>query len=285
MVDIPERVIQILACPDCRDSVYLKNKRRLSCRGCEREFEILDNNIISMRPQKVTKLPEVYFDPEYLEARERVEEIFEHIYDSDTLVSNINNSYHITQESFLSKYYEGDPVIVDLCCGVGTHLKYVSPKEQGLRVGLDENLELLQICKKSFPQSILVWGDIYRAPFKTGSLKYVLCLAALEHIYYLNDALEEVERMLFRDGLFFVSIPTEGGFMWNFGRSITTQRVMEKKGIKYKKYIEVEHCNTAKIVLKALHKNFEAKVQNYYPFKLPSINFNLLVNGVYVKKN
>jgi len=283
MIDL--RVIKILACPDCWKEIHQKNTGYLSCSGCRRDFEIFPDNIISMQPTKKKKLPEMYFDPVYIEAMKHVEKIFSCIYDSNSLIARINNSYHKIQESLLLQYSLPDQMVIDLCCGVGTHLKYVPQEKQILRIGLDSNLELLRICRKQFAESILIWGDIYSTPFKSESLSHVLCLSSLEHIYFLKDALVELERILLKDGLLFVTIPAEGGLMWNTGRSLTTQRMFENMGVNYKKYIEVEHCNTAEIILESMKAIFETKVQKYYPFKFPSLNLNLLINGIYVKKN
>jgi hypothetical protein len=56
-----------------------------------------------------------------------------------------------------------------------------------------------------------------------------------------------------------------------------------KKKINYKKLIQIEHCNTAKNVLKKLDHRWTSINSSYYPFGLPSIHLNLFLNSIYKK--
>ena len=61
-----------LACPDCFGNIAECDDSKIVCDLCKREFELIGNNIISMMPSQKPKLPEIYNDPEYLEAKKKI---------------------------------------------------------------------------------------------------------------------------------------------------------------------------------------------------------------------
>jgi ubiquinone/menaquinone biosynthesis C-methylase UbiE/uncharacterized protein YbaR (Trm112 family) len=277
-----EKFLSILACPDCKGTI--KNKEEtITCIKCERTFEICEGNIINMFPLQRKKLPDDYFDPEYLKAKKSLIDIINYSHNVNGVSARIHNSCHNWQQNYLSQIWKPDQWIVDLGCGIGGHWGFMPKNIIPHLVGIDNNLRLLQAAHKSFPNAKLVLGDMIRLPFKHESFQHILSINVLEHIYFLRDAVLEMFRVLKTNGRLQVSIPTEGGILWSTGRLITTQRYFEKKGLNYKKLIQLEHCNTAKAVLRELKLYFKVCENQYYPFGIPTINFNLVINSVFKK--
>jgi SAM-dependent methyltransferase len=236
-----------------------------------------------MMPSKTLPLPEMYSDPEYIAVRERFHEIMTYVYESKTIVSYFNNVYHKIQQSLIEKYSLRDEIIIDLGCGLGAQFKHCFHYARQYWVGLDDQMDLLQIIRKRYPDVQLVQGDLCQLPFRAGSIHNILCASVLEHIYYLEHTVSEIKRVLTPSGLFFMTIPMEDGFLWNTGRRFSTQRNFEKQGMNYKKFISIEHCNTAQKIIGLLKNHFEPVMNSYYPFYIPSINFNLFLNSVLKK--
>jgi ubiquinone/menaquinone biosynthesis C-methylase UbiE len=114
-------------------------------------------------------------------------------------------------------------------------------------IGLESRLYLFETVRNKYTDVDL--RDFCQLPIKTGGIQNVLCSAVLKHVYYLEEAITEVKRVLNPSGLFFMTIPMEKDFLWNTGRTLSTQRIWHKKGINYKKFISIEHCNTTKEII------------------------------------
>jgi SAM-dependent methyltransferase len=174
---------------------------------------------------------------------------------------------------------------LDLGCGHGFHYDFMSAARMESTVAMDIGLTALRNVKRRFPSAITVQSDIYQHPFKPGLFSSIYSIYNLEHLYYLEDALEQVAGLMAVDGAFLVSIPCEGGFLWNFGRKLTSERTMSKKlGADYRRIIAIEHCNTARRVITELKKRFEISGGSYFPLLIPSLNMNLTASFSFARK-
>ncbi len=281
--NIPEHIISILACPDCRQRVA-EQENILICNNCNRVFEYLDNNLISMMPSSLLPVPSLYFDSEYIEAKKHIEEILSYHYNSGSLSSRISNSYHKIINKLSLNYAVPHYANIDLGSGLGTILNYIPQELHPFWIGVDNNIELLKYVRKKHPKCYLIYGDLQRLPFKTALVKNIFSLAVLEHLFYLDESIDEIYRIIDDNGYLFVTIPAEGGIMLNHGRFFSSTRHFKKLGINYKKYIKIEHCNRAKEIMNKLRLKFEVKDLKFYPFLIPSINLNLIINGVFTKR-
>jgi ubiquinone/menaquinone biosynthesis C-methylase UbiE len=88
--------------------------------------------------------------------------------------------------------------------------------------------------------------DIQKMPFKKDSFGGVISISTMEHIQKLDQAFDEVHKVLKKDGLFVIGIPaanlvTRMGF------------ILLGEG----EVIDDHHCNTHKDIFKSLKKHFE----------------------------
>ena len=93
-MEISPDIFNSLACPDCKKDVIKKDDKALQCVGCEREFDVTKDRIISMLPSEPFPLPEMYSDPDYIETMQRFHEIMTYSYESKSIVGYVNNAYH-----------------------------------------------------------------------------------------------------------------------------------------------------------------------------------------------
>ena len=164
---------------------------------------------------------------------------------------------------------------IDIGTGQGYHWPFI--KDHSRFVGLDIRMESLEKIKNHFPNALLVQGNILSIPFKGNAFTRAVSIYALEHIYFLDEAIKEIHRILAPESAFHVGIPCEGGLGWTLGRKLTSERTMSKRyNIDYRKYIALEHCNTAMKISKSLKQHFKLEKTSHFPFPfLYSLDLNL----------
>lgn len=271
---IPENISNILQCPDCAGKIEGGGEEH-GCSRCMRSFDLTEDGILRMMPKESKPRPEMYADPEYLRWQEYEAEALEDFWEKKSLAFTlIHDSAHRRAAQWNRE--ASDPGwILDIGCGSGYHYRY--HKNLGNVIGIDSNIESLHRIKGRFPKAILIQADCCNLPLRDGLAATVLAIHSLEHIYYLDDALLEIRRIMLHSGRFFAGLPCEGGFAWNLGRKFTSERILSKKyEIDYKKVVAIEHCNTAKEVLESLKKYFGIDRLVFFPFRfLPLISANL----------
>jgi SAM-dependent methyltransferase len=170
-----------------------------------------------------------------------------------------------------------DKMVLEIGCGHGHHLQY--GRSDYLRyIGLDIEHAFLRTLRERFPGLRGVNGDAYALPFRDQSVDCVLSVYCLEHLRRLPDCLEEIWRVLKPTGALLVGLPAEGGFLYEIGRRLTSQRYMERGyGIDYSAIVHWEHWNTCPEVIKEISHKFSIRRFQYLPLLVPTIHFNVVV--------
>lgn len=120
-------------------------------------------------------------------------------------------------------------------------------------------------------------GNACNLAFKDNSFDQVVSVYNLEHIPRIEQVLQEVKRVLKKDGTFVVALPCEDGFLNNIIREFTTMPLMKKHyHINYDKIIAFEHVHSIHSLKVFLKKYFYIQSHFYYPFYLPSPHLNLV---------
>jgi SAM-dependent methyltransferase len=95
----------------------------------------------------------------------------------------------------------------------------------------------------------------------------------------LKDTLSEIARVLKPGGRLVLALPCEGGFLWNFGREITTRRAFRKEfGLDYDKIIAYEHVHDLASVREHLRasQDLVQMKQRFFPSAVPQTDLNLI---------
>ncbi len=151
--------------------------------------------------------------------------------------------------------------------------EFVKHAERQLR---DSNINCQIILKQR--------NDCY-LPLKDNSIDILITFNSLEHLYPLEDYLQEFERALRAGGLIVGGIPCEGSFAWGLGRYLTTRRYVHKNyGINYDKIICWEHPNFADFIIAKLDKKFSRRFLKLHPFSGLPMDLNFVANFIYEKK-
>lgn len=171
--------------------------------------------------------------------------------------------------------------VVEIGCGTGDFIPYCPCTQY---IGLDISEDFISTSQKLYPQHQFAVGDAYDLPFENRSVKSILSFAMLEHLNRLDNALEQVHRVLTEDGEFIFGIPTEG-FLYRIGRNLTTKRHVQKTtGVDYDELLKKEHVNNCKDILNTLKKYFTINKLAGIPFHLPSLDLNIFIAGRCIKK-
>jgi SAM-dependent methyltransferase len=176
---------------------------------------------------------------------------------------------------------QGKDIVLDLGCGTGDHFPYVNSRKI---IGVDINEDRLKIARERYPHADIRHEDIFNLSFPNGSVSSIVSIGTLEHLDPLNDALQNIHRVLAQAGEFIFCIPTEG-YLYRLGRNIVTKRHVEKvTGVDYNALLRKEHINRCQDILVALKKYFVVDKLLGVPFKWPIISLNIFIVGRCLKK-
>ena len=99
---------------------------------------------------------------------------------------------------------------LDLGCGDGSHYPYLTSPDDCF--GIDINQKSLEQSKAKFKEFFVIRAGAYDLPVQDASVDCITSIYNLEHLVYLDLALEEMYRILLPEGDIFISVPTEGSF-------------------------------------------------------------------------
>lgn len=262
----------MLECPDCGS----KLSGEYSCAGCGRIFEAV-NGVIDLMPLHDSYPPlGVYSDPDYRKYISLRGPMYEFFYNNRNPVIN---RVQCSGYRSIRRLLPSDPGDVLECgSGIGMFLRLFPEIERARFVMSDIDMASLEAIQDKQLLHGVVRATNDRLPFATAAFDTVVSHSHLEHAPYLDVALMEISRVLRPDGCFLASIPTEGGLAWTLGRALTSARHFSRiHGIDYIRANLIDHCNTANQVERALRRYFRIIKRSFFPFWMPSFNFNFTV--------
>jgi SAM-dependent methyltransferase len=122
-------------------------------------------------------------------------------------------------------------------------------------------------------------------PFGDGEFDVIVSFYSLEHLHPLAPYLDEMLRVLKSGGRLVGAIPAEGGLAWGTGRFFTSRRWLRRNSsIDPDKIICWEHPNFADFLLNSLDERMTRQWLSYWPFGLASIDFNLVIRFIHVRR-
>jgi len=197
-------------------------------------------------------------------------------------IENFNHNYS-AKSHLLSKFNKKINTL-EIGCGIGNHLDYENLDFQNYYVA-DIRKNMLELVKLKYKEINIIECDIQkRMNFIDNYFQRINAIHVLEHLPNLPACIDEVFRLLHQDGIFQVVLPCDPGIFYEFCRNISAKRIFEKRYNKnYDRFIQREHINSSKEIIGVISEKFETIDQNFFPFKIPSINFNLCI-GITFKK-
>jgi ubiquinone/menaquinone biosynthesis C-methylase UbiE len=197
----------------------------------------------------------------------------------------INDSgYEIMQEIDLSGKH-----VMEIGPGSLPHIRYWKGRpQQYTLVDVQQNVldRSSSILKAEKIGVVSYLTDSYQLPIPSNHVDILISFYSLEHLYPLELYLEELKRVLRPGGKLVGAIPTEGGLAWGIGRFLTSRRYIKKlASVNPDKIISWMHPNFADNVMMQLDNKFEIRYRKFWPFRVPSIDLNLIISFIGKKEN
>ena len=170
-------------------------------------------------------------------------------------------------------------VTLELGAGTGALLEVTSEKNV---IAVDLSKPSLALLKKKWPEATCICASMTALPLRSDSMSKIVTIHTLEHVYQIGEALEEICRVLRKDGGLYYAIPTEGGLAFWLGRWLVTRPHLKKKyGLDAAYIMDREHINDGARVIKFLKMYFSEVRKSYWPLsQLPFLSMNALIYGV-----
>jgi ubiquinone/menaquinone biosynthesis C-methylase UbiE len=135
-------------------------------------------------------------------SKRKIKQFYEQVYKSGDIRDNIRQYRRIFS---LIKLYP-DMRLLDIGCGCG-YLSYTAKSEQIDIYGMDISFNALSKGKQNFPFLKVCVANGENVPFKDESFDVVFCLGALEHFLQPEIGIEEIKRVLKKEGFSIMVLP------------------------------------------------------------------------------
>jgi SAM-dependent methyltransferase len=171
--------------------------------------------------------------------------------------------------------------VLEIGAGLGEHIAY-EELDGNEYYAVELRPDMAQRIRERFPQVRTITGDCQQGlPIPDGHFDRVLAIHVLEHLPDLPSALSEIHRLLKPDGQFCVVLPCEGGLAYSVARRISAKPLFEKRyKTSYDWFIKTEHINDPHEIIAELLKRFVIRSRSFFPFRIPSIELNLVFGMV-----
>jgi SAM-dependent methyltransferase len=225
------------------------------------------------------RLPVIYNDSNFQAWLNNINQ--DYYYQTKGIVSYVQNAGHRVVQSL--RRHRTYKLTLDLGCGDGAHYPYL--EEPATCFGIDIDRASLEKLQSRFPDFFVICADGYRLPLRDGSIDCIVNIYNLEHMVYLDLALEEMFRIIAPDGDIFISVPNVGGVVWDTGSILTSQRTLTTETMSFKRVVEISHINCIWQLEKAFKRYFTIKRKISFPFPIPSFHVNLITTYHCVKRS
>ena len=198
------------------------------------------------------------------------------------LIENFNHNY--SAKSHILSNFKKDISTLELGCGIGNHIDYENLKFQNYHV-VDIRANVLSEVKKKNKNVKILNSDIQKKmPFNDNFFDRINAIHILEHLPDLPSCIDEIYRLIKKEGIFQVVIPCDPGFFYQICRNISAKRIFEKRYKKnYDDFIKREHINAPQEIIGIIEEKFMRIDRKFFPFKIPFIDINLCI-GLTFKK-
>jgi SAM-dependent methyltransferase len=146
--------------------------------------------------------------------REHVEALETHgqCWISETIEDSIDLCRFQTIEPIFNKYLPKKGRILEAGCGLGRWVIYYRRKGYDI-IGIDLAKAAIERTKMHDPSVPISIGNILKADYPDGYFDAVISLGVVEHFEDgPTEALKEAHRLLGKDGLLFISVPSQNAF-------------------------------------------------------------------------
>ena len=176
--------------------------------------------------------------------------------------------------------------ILEIGPGRQSHYDYIKYKFNINRYFLyDKNYKNYLILKKKNVHKYFKYINNLNK-IKKNSLDRIICSHVLEHVPKPEKFILSLFKLLKKNGTISITLPCDPGFLWGVGRLFNYLTFWKFRKITKKEYfyhMANEHINSIQNLLYILRYNFLNYKDSFLPFRIRSINLNLMYNIVVSK--
>ena len=201
-LNIPDRILTILACPDDHSDLKLDSES-LKCINCKREFSI-NNNLIDLRPNEnfnVNNKDVNNIYKSYYENLSNFGEGGEEIGTFGIEMNSISSGFVNETLKIIKKYFSDKDIVCDIGAGSGDYsIELAKKSKYMLHCDLDINgIKISQenAKKRKINNIYFLYCDYFKLPFKTNSIDFLYSIDIFERgKEHENKLLNEIERII-----------------------------------------------------------------------------------------
>ena len=167
--------------------------------------------------------------------------------------------------------------ILEIGGGFHPHINFVKNEfKEYYCLDVESAEDLKTYINKNYKNIIFSYYDGKKIPFADEQFDRIIISHCLEHILEPEKFTYEMMRVLKKGGIISMALPCDPGLLYRFGRFIF-KIVMKKRSVDYDHdyHAACEHVNSIFNLNVILKKKFNVIKEEYFPFKLGVIDFNL----------
>jgi len=194
----------------------------------------------------------------------------------------MRKSHSFLEKTLPQKY--SMPSILELGASDSRHMEIV--KNFSKYVLSDKNIDILSETFDELPDNVeLVSVDAIEPKDALCNQKFdrIIACNLLEHLRSPEEILFNWYDLLHEDGTISLLQPCDPGMLWRLGRMFGPRKGLSNKGMNYDLHMALEHVNAISNIITISKESFNPKIL-YFPFRIPSWNFNLF-SAIHITKN
>ena len=185
---------------------------------------------------------------------------------------------HLWSESYFDKTFVFKTVL-EVGAGSGIHVKYVNHQFDKYIIS-DLNQPMLEEFhgdeRYSDCEIVTQIQNASNLTLEDNSGDRLIATHVLEHLYKPHEVLREWNRVVKPNGVITILLPCDPGLAWRIGRAVGVRKKMITAGlVDYDYWMAREHVNPINNLISFIRYYFEDVVEEWYPFRVPSIDMNL----------
>jgi SAM-dependent methyltransferase len=194
---------------------------------------------------------------------------------------------HINIEKLNSINSLYEKKILEIGPGRHSHYDYIKAKKNILMYYFyDKEIKNINYIRKQYKDKkpFIYIDDLSK--IKKNSLDRIICSHVIEHVLDPEKFILYLFRLLKKNGSLCITLPCDPGFLWSLGRVYNYFSFWRSKDITKKEYyyhMSCEHVNSIQNLINIVKYNFLNYSDQFLPFRVRSINFNLMYNIIIYK--
>jgi ubiquinone/menaquinone biosynthesis C-methylase UbiE len=192
------------------------------------------------------------------------------------LLGKLFNKNHELMENFK---FKSTNKILEIGGGFAPHIKYINNKfNEYHSVDLNLVTGLKEYINENYKEIKFKYYNGKKLNFNNNLFDRIVISHCLEHILEPEKFINEMLRVLKKDGIITIALPCDPGVLWRFGRFIMKKTFIKKnreKEYDHDYVIATEHVNSIFNLHTIIKKKFKIVKELFYPFNIKIIDINL----------